>query len=334
GKNQCSVRLSMPWLAWRRCTRLFRSRLFSIAGDTNRLRPALVRRMEDGENVSVFSLASFVMKIQTLSLNPRVTVRKPGAPDPEGGCVVYWMQRAQRAVDNPALDVAVELGNELGKPVVAFLAPVPFYPHANLRHYRFLAGGILDIAEGLSKRNIGFVLRTYPDHSLAKFCEQVRPAIVIGDENPLRDTEHWRVRAAQHLQVPFWTVDADVVVPSRLLGKEHYGARTIRPRIQELLPQFLVPAKTIQAPIPWNKPRTLQSLAAHADFTADWSIDRTVSPLESWQGGTKRALSVLADFVKHGLRNYPKNRNHPELSGTSRLSPYLHFGHIGPLTIV
>ena len=44
---------------------------------------------------------------------------------------------------------------------------------------------------------------------------------VIGDENPLREAEHWRVRAAQYLKVPFWTVDADVVVPSRLLGKEH-----------------------------------------------------------------------------------------------------------------
>ncbi|MGB9285629.1 MAG: deoxyribodipyrimidine photo-lyase, partial [Candidatus Sulfotelmatobacter sp.] len=99
-------------------------------------------------------------------------------PNPEGECVVYWMQRAQRALDNPALDVAVELGNELGKPVAAFLAPVPFYPHANLRHYCALASGILDIEEGLSKRNVGFVLRTYPDHSLIKFCEQVRPAIV------------------------------------------------------------------------------------------------------------------------------------------------------------
>ena len=195
------------------------------------------------------------MEIQTLSLDPRITVRKPGAPNPEGECVVYWMQRAQRALDNPALDVAVELGNELGKPVVAFLAPVPFYPHANLRHYRFLASGIPDIEEGLSKRNVGFVLRTYPDHSLTKFCEQVCPAIVIGDENPLREAEHWRVRAAQHLKVPFWTVDADVVVPSRLLGKEHYGARTIRPRLQALLPQFLVPTKVVKARIPWNKPR-------------------------------------------------------------------------------
>jgi len=273
------------------------------------------------------------MGIKTLSLDPRITVRKPGGPNPEGQCVVYWMQRAQRALDNPALDVAVGLGNELGKPVVAFLAPVPFYPHANVRHYRFLASGIPDIEEGLSMRNVGFVLRTYPDHSLMKFCEQVHPAIVIGDENPLREAEHWRVRAAEHLKVPLWTVDADVVVPSRLLGKEHYGARTIRPRLQELLPQFLVPTKVVKARIPWNKPRTLHSISAHEDFTAGWLLDRSVSPVENWQGGTKRAVSLLADFAKHGLRTYPKDRNHPELFGTSRLSPYLHFGHIGPLTM-
>ena len=273
------------------------------------------------------------MGLKTLSLNPRITVRKSGAPNPGGQCVVYWMQRAQRALDNPSLDVAIELGNELGKPVVAFFAPVPFYPNANQRHYRFLASGIPDIAKGLTKRNVGFVLRTYPDHSLIKFCEQVRPAIVVGDENPLREPEHWRVRAAQHLKVPFWTVDADVVVPSRLLGKEHYGARTIRPRLQTLLPQFLIPKKVVKARMPWNTPPALQSLSPHDDFTAGWSLDRSVSRIESWQGGTKRALSILADFAKRGLRNYPNDRNHPELSGTSRLSPYLHFGHIGPLTI-
>ena len=246
------------------------------------------------------------MGIKTLSLDPRVTVRKPGAPNPEGECVVYWMQRAQRALDNPALDVAVELGNELRKPVVAFLAPVPFYPRANLRHYRFLASGIPDIEEGLSKRNVGFVLRTYPDHSLIKFCEQVRPAIVIGDENLLREAEHWRVRAAQDLKVPLWTVDADVIVPSRLLGKEHYGARTIRPRLQELLPQFLVPTKVVKARTPWNKPRDLHSLSPHEDFTAGWSLDRSVSPVENWQGGTSRAMSVLADFVSTACGIIPR----------------------------
>jgi len=35
----------------------------------------------------------------------------------------------------------------------------------------------------VQKRNIGFVLRRYPDHSLLKFCDEVKAALVIGDEN-------------------------------------------------------------------------------------------------------------------------------------------------------
>ena len=107
----------------------------------------------------------------------RVTVRRAGPLDPSGTCVVYWMQRAQRPIDNPAPDLAVELVNELKKPVVVFFAPVPFYPHANLRHYQFLVQGTPDIAEGLKKRNIGFVLRRYPEHKLARLsgCDVLKP---------------------------------------------------------------------------------------------------------------------------------------------------------------
>src|SRR6516165_3965942 len=124
------------------------------------------------------------MKIETLTTDARMTVRRPGAPDPSGRCVVYWMQRAQRALDNPALDVAVQAANALGQPVVIFFAPVPFYPDANLRHYTFLAQGIPDIAERAHQRGIGFVLRRYPDHSLLDFCDEVKASLVIGDENP------------------------------------------------------------------------------------------------------------------------------------------------------
>ena len=124
--------------------------------------------------------------------DPRVTVRRAGAPDPEGKCIVYWMQRAQRGYDNPALDVAVAAGNELKKPVVVFFAPGPFYPNANLRQFRFLAEGIPDIADALQKRNIGFVLRGFPEHSLLRFCDEVKAALVVGDENPLRVPESWR----------------------------------------------------------------------------------------------------------------------------------------------
>ena len=39
---------------------------------------------------------------------------------------------------------------------------------------------------------------------------------------------------------------------------------------------------------------------------------------------------MLARFVRERLRGYAEGRNHPERDATSQLSPYLHFGHIGP----
>jgi len=74
------------------------------------------------------------MSIDTLASDPRITIRRRGSPNPDGEAVVYWMQRAQRAVDNPALDIAIAVGNELGKPIMVFFGLNPFVVRANLRH--------------------------------------------------------------------------------------------------------------------------------------------------------------------------------------------------------
>jgi deoxyribodipyrimidine photo-lyase len=264
----------------------------------------------------------------------RVTIRRPGDPAPDGRCVVYWMQRAQRALDNPALDLAVDIANVLKLPCVVFFAPVPFYPHANLRHYRFLQQGIAHTAARCEQRNIGFVLRRYPDHSLLRFCDEVNAALVIGDENPLREPRSWRDKAAKKLRIPLYTVDADVIVPTRLLQKEQYAARIIRPRLQAYLEQYLVASEGPQAEVSWRPPRTLQSLAPTFDITADWAdLDRSVASVTSFVGGTNHALALLRDFVKNKLAHYPDRHSQADVDGTSRLSPYLHFGHIGPITV-
>src|SRR5579859_2219292 len=268
-----------------------------------------------------------------LSQHPRVTVRRTGPPDPDGACVVYWMQRAQRGLDNPALDVAVEAANLLRKPVVVFLAPVPFYPHGNLRHYRFLNEGIPDIAAALVKRNVGFVLRRYPDHSLLRFCDEVKAALVVGDENPMREPESWRRAAAKKLKVPLWTVDADVIVPSKLLEKAQYAAHIIRPRLQAHLEVFLVPSSKVHATVPWQKPKQMAWLDTDFEITQNWPLDRSVYPASTWRGGSAEAFRLLRDFIENKLHGYGTQRNKPETDHTSRLSPYLHFGHISPITV-
>ena len=268
-----------------------------------------------------------------LSQDPRVTVRRTGSPDSGGACVVYWMQRAQRGIDNAALDVAVEAANALHKPVVVFLAPVPFYPNANLRHYRFLAEGIPDIAQALFKRNIGFLLRRFPEHSLLHFCEEVKAALVVGDENPMHEPEAWRRAAAKKLKVPLWTVDADVIVPAKLLERAQYASHIIRPRLQAHLKTFLIPAKNPRAHVGWKKPAGLASLDPGFDITQDWQLDRSVSPVSAWRGGTAEAHCLLEEFIQHKLHGYGTKRNKPEIDHTSRLSPYLHFGHMSPITV-
>jgi len=274
--------------------------------------------------------------LEQLSSDPRVTVRRQGAPAPTGRSVVYWMQRAQRALDNPALDVAVDAANALRQPVVIFFAPVPFYHHANLRHCAFLAQGIPDIAERARKRGIGFVLRRYPEHSLLKFCDEVKASLVIGDENPLREPRHWRELAAKKLRAPLWTVDADVIVPSKLLEKEQYAARIIRPRLRQRLEQFLTPLRNPKARVEWQEPHGLHVLPDDGSFniTEDWKdLDRSAEPVDAFRGGTSEALRLLHDFTTQKLPHYPERHGKPEIDGTSRLSPYLHFGHIGPHTV-
>lgn len=271
--------------------------------------------------------------ISKLMTDPRVRVRSSGWPDLDGTCVVYWMQRSQRGIDNPALDVAIEAANALNKPVVTYFAPVPHYPNANLRHFRFLAEGIRDIGDALAKRNVGFVLRRYPDHSLLKFCGQVKPALVVGDENPMREPERWRQAAARKLRTPLWTVDSDAIVPSRLIEKEQYAAFIIRKKLEANLERFLVRPRNPRPKVTWQAPAGLQSLSPQEDITADWTLDRSVPSVGAIRGGTTEALKLLRTFVRHKLAGYDDKRNHPELDGTSRLSPHLHFGHIGPLTV-
>lgn len=266
--------------------------------------------------------------------SPRIQVRRAGPPRPDSRCVVYWMQRAMRVHDNPALDIAIEAGNHLGLPVVIYFSVIPNYPNANLRHYHFMAQGLRDVAADAAERGVGFVLRRHPDNSLEAFLEEVGAALLIGDENPCREPERWRNVLARRLKLPYWTVDADVVVPSAVFGRSFFLFHHFRPRLEAALPQYLKPLQNHKPQHPWKPAKSISYYPVDQDITAGFrQLDRTIGPVDTFTGGTHAALKHLRHFVDRALAHYESDRNHPEKQGTSRLSPYLHFGHISPLTI-
>ncbi len=272
--------------------------------------------------------------LKKLADNPRVTVRRQGSPLTNGKCIVYWMQRAERGIDNPAVDLAIDIGNELDLPVVVFFSAISNFPHANLRHYAFLNQGLRDIEEDLAERNVSFVVRRPPTNSLEKLLAEVDAAMLIGDENPCREPERWGRVLAKRLTLPFWTVDADVVVPSALFPRHQYMLHIMRPRLLAELPKYLLPMPRTKAKQRWERPRGFETFNVMSDVTAGWrDFDRSVKPVDNFTGGTHAALKRLKHFVAHGLADYAKQRNHPEADGTSMMSPWLHFGHISPITI-
>jgi len=63
-------------------------------------------------------------------------------------------------------------------------------------------------------------------------------------------------------------------------------------------------------------------------------VDDTVKRAVLHPGGEGAARARLDHFLRNKSARYDDDRNHPDLAGTSGLSPYLHYGMIHPRTVV
>ncbi len=255
-------------------------------------------------------------------------------PYRSGDYVLYWMQAAQRAHCNHALEFAVRQADARGLPVVAYFGLTENYPSANLRHFAFLLEGLAETRQALRERGIRLVVRRGPPAE-GIFALARSAALAVVDGGYLRHQRLWRQEAAEQLECPLVQVETEVVVPVAAASpKEEYSAATFRPKIRRALPHFLTP-------LPEADPRK-SSLGL--DFEA-WDfpdapaalamldVDRSVLPVEAFRGGYRAVRQRLDRFLQEKLAGYPEQRNDPCADGVSGLSPYLHFGQIAPLEV-
>ena len=82
--------------------------------------------------------------------------------------------------------------------------------------------------------------------------------------------------------------------------------------------------KSLPAPVKWPKSEKLDALELLPKI--NWADGIAAA----WEPGEAGAAANLRQFIKNALVDYPDGRNRPDVRGSSRLSPHLHFGEISP----
>jgi deoxyribodipyrimidine photo-lyase len=248
--------------------------------------------------------------------------------------VIYWMQASQRAECNQALEYAIMRANKLERPLLVFFGLTDCYPSANERHYAFMLEGIRETAEMLNSRSIKLVVRyRSPELEIAELAREA--CLIVVDRGYTRIQRYWRKCAAGLIDCPLIQVESDVIVPIETASpKEEYSAASIRGKIQNRLHEYLFPVRQVRL-----KKESLRLRLDSFDISnidnalARLEVDRSVKRLINIKGGLSEAKKTLDSFLNHKLKYYGEKKNEPAADGTSRLSPYLHFGQISPLYI-
>ncbi|HEY9068932.1 MAG TPA: deoxyribodipyrimidine photo-lyase [Candidatus Ozemobacteraceae bacterium] len=246
---------------------------------------------------------------------------------PGSGPVVYWMSRDQRVEDNWALLTAREdaFWRERGLCVVFCLAPG--FLGATRRAYDALFKGLREVEADLRRRRIPFrLLRGEPAESLPRFLREIDAAELVMDFDPLRPKREWRRRVSEAVPLPCIEVDAHNIVPCRQASdKREWSAATLRRKLMRLLPAFLTEFPALE---PVTGHALPESSTDWEEVSASIVCDESVFPVNSFEPGPVAAMKHLEAFLQTRLAGYDTARNDPNLDGASRLSPWLHFGHL------
>ena len=274
-----------------------------------------------------------------MDFSSRVTKLNEVAENTKGRYVLYWMQIFKRASHNYALNFAIQLANERRLPLVVYEGLKYYYPWASDRIHTFILEGVAEKRAEFEERGIRYVFylqrsKRDPKNTVARLAKDA--ALLVTDDYPCFIIPHHNERIAQ-LNRPVYAVDANGMVPLSALPKEEFAAYTIRPKINRILPDqprtIVTPHVDVQKPkLEVDCPET--AVTNIAELVSECDIDHTIKPSELYRGGTKPARKRLTHFIQNILPNYLETRTEPSVDGTSRLSPYLHFGFISIQEIV
>jgi photolyase PhrII len=261
-----------------------------------------------------------------------------------GELVLYWMHHAVRADENPALDVARTIAHDAGLPLLVYQGLGGRHPFNSDRHHTFIMEGARDVQAALETRGIRHVFHMPRSASESRplTALALRAAQVVTEDFPAPPFPRWCDTLARRIEAPLWAVDTACVLPMGVVGRrferayafrEHTQAARDR-RVSRAWPSIDATPARFEGSLGFDDiPLADADLAA---LCADCDIDHGVAPVPDTRGGSTAGYQRWETFRHTGLTDYDKLRNDPTIAwprGASRLSPYLHHGHVSPLRI-
>ena len=249
---------------------------------------------------------------------------------------LVWFRQDLRLADNPALAAAVERGG----PVIPVYIRAPeeegaWPPGAASRWW--LGRSLAALKGELEKRGSRLIVRCGPSgDALARLLAETgagavfwnrryEPAAVARDRSVKAQLRGVGVLAESFngsLLFEPWTVANRAGQPFRVFTP-FWRACMSRP----------IPPLAADPPAHFASPEHWPSSLALSDLQLEPAIDWAGGFRECWVPGEAGALARLKRFAANGGPGYQKERDRADRAGTSRLSPHLHFGEIGPAQI-
>lgn len=244
---------------------------------------------------------------------------------------IVWFRRDLRLADNPALAAAAAAGPVVPVFVWCPQEEEPWAPGSASRWW--LHRSLEALERDLRRHRLRLVVRQGPalevlrelsaevDAAGVHWNRLYEPAAERRDRRVKRELRAAGLQASSHnaaLLVEPWEVSTAAGEPYRVFTPFWRACMT------QLDPPPPEPAPSLQAPERWPDASPIAELGLEPEV--DWAGGLAAE----WTPGEAGAGERLERFLEQPVARYATARDLPAVEGTSRLSPHLHFGEIGP----
>ncbi|KTD62486.1 cryptochrome/photolyase family protein [Legionella shakespearei] len=243
---------------------------------------------------------------------------------------IFWFRQDLRCYDNPALTLACKNHQKIIPLYIKEIKPALAMGGAQLW---WLHHSLLSLKSNLQQVNLDLYLRQSDPMTLFKeLISQYQVEAVYWNRcyEPMHSARDQAIKTElKAMGIQVISCNGSLLhEPWEVMNQSGNYFKVFTPYWKQCLRQMQ--PRPLMNVAKWPLSQSIPS-----DPLDEWNLlpkkpDWAVGFASYWQPGEQGALANLDLFIDEYLSGYKEHRNEPGTSGTSRLSPHLHFGEISP----